>query len=37
MPKKRVLSPNSVWDEEALKGAVEAAGGKPVHVHAVYR
>lgn len=37
MPKKRILSPASVWDEEVLTEAVLGAGGKPVHVHSVYR
>ena len=38
MPKKRVLYPASIWDEEVVTAAVlGVAGGKPVHVHSVYR
>ena len=37
MPKKRVLSPQSAWDEAAVTAAVLGAGGKAMHVDAVYR
>ncbi|KFM24282.1 Dual-specificity RNA methyltransferase RlmN 1 [Auxenochlorella protothecoides] len=37
MPKKRVLSPQSVWDEPALRLAFDRAGVKALHLPPLYR
>lgn len=37
MPKKRVLSPQSVWDAGAVEAAFAEAGVKPFHVLRLYK
>lgn len=37
MPKKRLLHPQSVWDADALAGAFDEAGVKPLHIFPMYK
>lgn len=37
MARKRVLSPQSVWDEPALRAAFEEHGIKALHIPVLYR
>ena len=37
MVKRRVLSPQSVWDAAAVEVAFQAAGAKPSHIPRMYK
>lgn len=37
MGKRRLLSPQSVWDPDAVAAAFDAAGANPSHIPRMYK